>query len=90
MRLVRREYIQFPLGAYAACLLVWVSSAAAQTAQQGPTQATCPNPPAFAAPTYEEDDSYLANPQCRTSWLDTLKYIPLGTESPNYYVSFGL
>jgi hypothetical protein len=32
---------------------------------------------------------YLANPACRTGFLDSLQYIPLRGEDDNYYLSFG-
>jgi len=40
--------------------------------------------------TYNEDDAQFANPECRAGFLDSLKYIPLGVENENYYLSFGL
>lgn len=39
--------------------------------------------------TYDEDDEYLANPECRTSILDSIQYIPLGKDNEKYYLSFG-
>jgi hypothetical protein len=39
--------------------------------------------------TYDEDVTYLANPACRTGFLDSLQYIPLRGEDDNYYLSFG-
>jgi len=38
--------------------------------------------------TYEEQVQDLANPACRTSPLDSIKFIPLGKDE-NYYLSFG-
>lgn len=60
----------------------------AQTAQE--TLSTCPaSAPAFPKLTFEEDDSYLGNPDCRTDFLDRLKYIPLSHEHEDFYLSFG-
>jgi hypothetical protein len=39
--------------------------------------------------TYDENDRYLADPECRTEPLDRLKYIPLRREGEDYYLSFG-
>jgi hypothetical protein len=63
-------------------------SAYAQTPDQG--QPACPSaPPAFPSLTSEEDDRFLADPECRTDSLDRLKYIRLRPESEDYYISFG-
>jgi hypothetical protein len=40
--------------------------------------------------TYDENDTYLANPECRTEPLDKLKYVSLGRENKGYYLSFGV
>src|SRR5215475_3085412 len=39
--------------------------------------------------TYDQDDRYLANSDCRTGLLAPLQYIPLG-KNENNYLSFGL
>jgi hypothetical protein len=62
-------------------------SAWAQTAQEN--VAACTSASAqLPAMTYEEQVQDLANPACRTSPLDSIKFIPLGKDE-NYYVSFG-
>jgi hypothetical protein len=38
--------------------------------------------------TYDENTQYLANPDCRTSLLDPVRFIPLGQDENNY-LSFG-
>ena len=62
-------------------------SAYAQTPAQG--QPACPAPPPYPSVTSDENDRYLADPECRTESLDRLKYIPLRSESEDYYISFG-
>ena len=68
--------------------LVLSGSAWAQTTQE--TAPACPSastkPPLM---TYDEDVQYLADPACRTSFLDPLQFIPLNGENENYYLSFG-
>ncbi len=62
-------------------------SAWAQTAQEN--VAVCTSASAqLPAMTYEEQVQDLANPACRTSPLDSIKFIPLGKDE-NYYLSFG-
>ena len=39
--------------------------------------------------TYDEQVQYLAAPDCRTSFLDSIQFIPLSRENENDYVSFG-
>jgi hypothetical protein len=39
--------------------------------------------------TFEEDNRYLSNPDCRTEFLDRAKFIPLRADDENYYLSFG-
>ena len=38
---------------------------------------------------YDEDYSFLADPERRTEWLDGLKYISLSDSGPNCYLSIG-
>src|SRR5258705_11346315 len=45
--------------------------------------------PNFPQMTYDEDNRYLSNPECRTEVLDRLKYIPLRPGHKDYYLSFG-
>ena len=76
-------------------LLVACSCGWGQTTQDvsSPTQ-NPPSPCAGASAklpqmTYDEDDRYLADSECRTNFLDSIQYIPLGKNNENYYVSFG-
>jgi hypothetical protein len=39
--------------------------------------------------TYDEDVRYLANAQCRSDSLDSIRFIPLSAEDENRYLSFG-
>jgi len=69
--------------------------ASAQTPETTETatlvQSTCPHPaPAFTQLTYNEDNRYFSNPNCRTEFLDRLKYIPLRGDNEDYYISFGV
>ena len=40
--------------------------------------------------TYDEDIRYLANAQCRTSFLDSIQFIPLSAEGEDRFLSFGV
>ena len=44
------------------------------------------NPPLM---TYDEQVKYLANPMCRTSLLDSVRFIPLKADNSDYYLSLG-
>src|SRR5260370_39389835 len=64
------------------------SSAWGQVAQANATD--CPDAPKnLPLTTYDEHVQYLATPDCRTSFLDSIQFIPLSRENENYYVSFG-
>ena len=64
------------------------SSAWGQVAQANGTD--CPAAPKnLPLTTYDEKVQYLATPDCRTSPLDSIQFIPLSREDENYYVSFG-
>ncbi len=68
-------------------LLLVSASAGAQTSQGN--AAACPG--ASAKPplmTYDENVQYLGNPECQTSFLDAIQFIPLG-QSENRYLSVG-
>ena len=39
--------------------------------------------------TYDEQVQYLTYPACRTSFLDSIRYIPLKEDNEHYYLSFG-
>src|SRR5712671_5406267 len=72
------------------CLLALLASSSAwgQVAQAKGTG--CPDAPKnLPLTTYDEQVQYLAPPDCRTSLLDSIKFIPLSRDNENYYVSFG-
>ena len=62
------------------------------TAESAPAvESACSGPaPAFTQMTYDEDNRYFGNPNCRTGFLDRLKYIPLRGDNEDYYISFGV
>ncbi len=73
-------------------LLVLVASVSAwaQTEATKETKPPCPSSePSFPQMTYDEDNRFLSNPECRKEFLDRLKYIPLRTGHRDYYLSFG-
>jgi len=90
------------IGRAALSVLLASASAAAQTAQEAKTlqerrtvqdaQPGCSGAaPTFPSLTYEEDSRYFRNPNCRTEFLDRLKFIPLfHGENEDYYISFGV
>jgi Alginate export len=43
----------------------------------------------FPLMTYDEDNQYLANPDCRSKFVDRFKFVPLRGNNEDYYVSFG-
>src|SRR5271154_2229388 len=49
-----------------------------------------PAPPsAYQMLRFDENYSALANPSSRTDWFDPIKYIPLRTNDPSWYLTFG-
>jgi hypothetical protein len=48
-----------------------------------------PKPPPYTLLRFNEDYTYLSNPQNRTDLFDPVKYIPLDPANPNSYLSFG-
>src|SRR6266702_3024332 len=46
-------------------------------------------PPAYKMLRFDEDYSCLTNPANRTDWFDPVKYIPLRSDDPLWYLSFG-
>ena len=46
-------------------------------------------PPPYQPLRFNEDYSYLANPANRSDWLDSLKYLPLRTNAPAWYLTLG-
>lgn len=53
------------------------------------TGETPPPPPAYDMLRYYENYSYLANPALRSDWFDSIKYIPLSTNNPSWYLTIG-
>jgi hypothetical protein len=69
---------------------VSVVGPAAVLADQAPGTGEIPSSPtAYNMLRFNEDYSCLANPTNRTDWFDPLKYIPLRTNEPSWYLSFG-
>lgn len=63
-------------------------SAWGQVEQSNPPD--CPEAPKTQPlMTYDEQVEYLATPDCRTSPLDSIRFIPLSRDNENYYLSFG-
>jgi hypothetical protein len=48
-----------------------------------------PPPPSYHVLRFEEDYSSLTNSLSRTDWFDPIKYIPLRTEHPSWYLTLG-
>jgi hypothetical protein len=46
-------------------------------------------PPAYNMLRFDENYSCLSNPANRTDWFDPVKYIPLRTNNPEWYLTFG-
>src|SRR5215467_3334700 len=46
-------------------------------------------PPAFKALRFDEDYSWLTNATNRIDWFDRLKYIPLRSGEPSWYLTVG-
>ncbi len=83
-----RSWITGTAGATCVLSVLAAVSACAQTVDQA--KQDCPSaPPAFPSMTFDENERYLADPECRTESLDRLKYIPLRREGEDYYISFG-
>src|SRR5579859_2565526 len=61
---------------------------AVNTAKADNTVPTVMMPPAHTALRYDEDYSYLKNPEVRTNLYDKLKYIPLNKRG-DWYLTFG-
>jgi hypothetical protein len=73
----------------AVLLLLIALPATVYPQESGKTEESC-HKPAFPSLTYDEDNRYLSNPDCRTELFDRLKFIPLGGSNENYYLSFGV
>ena len=71
---------------------VRTSAQTPQTAESTPpAESPCSGPaPAFTQLTYDENNRYFSNPNCRTEFLDRIKFIPLRGDNENYYLSFGI
>src|ERR1700756_349528 len=46
-------------------------------------------PPPYQVLRFDENYSYLADASRQGDWFDPIKYIPLGTNNPNMYLSLG-
>jgi hypothetical protein len=46
-------------------------------------------PPPYKVLRFDEDYACLSNPTNRTDWIDPIKYIPLRTNSPGWYLTLG-
>jgi len=69
------------------CALALSGFAWAQTAPD--TAPACAGASPAPLMTYDEKVEYLANPTCRTNFLDSIRFIPLKEDNDNYYLSFG-
>ena len=69
------------------CALALSGFAWAQTAPD--TAPACAGASPAPLMTYDEKVEYLANPTCRTNFLDSIRFIPLKDDNDNYYLSFG-
>ena len=69
------------------CALALSGFAWAQTAPD--TAPACAGASPAPLMTYDEKVEYLANPTCRTNFLDSIRFIPLKEDNGNYYLSFG-
>src|ERR1700759_3091491 len=48
-----------------------------------------PAPPTYKIQRFTEDYSWLSDQGKRSDWLDPIKYIPLRTNGPNWYLTLG-
>ena len=46
-------------------------------------------PPPYHALRFDENYMYLSNPTNRTDWFDAIKYIPLRSQDPAWYLTIG-
>ena len=46
-------------------------------------------PPPYKVLRFDEDYACLSNPTNRTDWIDPIKYIPLRTNAPGWYLTLG-
>src|ERR1700744_4243750 len=60
-----------------------------QAADMTNTQETPALPPAYVPLRFNENYSYLSNALNRGDWLDAAKYIPLRSDDPSWYLTFG-
>ena len=71
-------------------LLALLASSSAWGQAVQASAADCPKAPEnLPLTTYDEPVQYLATPDCRTSLLDSIQFIPLSRDNENYYLSFG-
>src|ERR1700692_765736 len=67
-------------------VLVFVAGVPAWAQTEQEAQPPCSNE-AFPLMTYDEDNRHFSNPDCRTEFLDRLKFIPLRGDNEDYYLS---
>ena len=71
-------------------MLVLAVCVSARAQNHTPTPPPCPaHPPAFPDSPWQEDNRYLANPDCHADPLDRAKFIRLRGDSDDAYLSFG-
>lgn len=86
MNIFPRSKLSALFGAIAAVVFASSTFVAA-----GDSATVCPVPPTtLPQPTYNEDVQYLARPECRVDFSDTIQFIPIKGDDENYYLSFGL
>jgi hypothetical protein len=74
----------------AICLFVLAAGVSAWVQTSQDARPGCVGPPQlFPAMTFDEDNRYLSNADCRTEFWDRLKFIPLDGENLDYYLSLG-
>lgn len=67
-------------------LLIAPANALAQGSGGGQLPST---PPIYQALRFDENYMYLSNPTNRTDWFDAIKYIPLRSGEPTWYLTLG-
>ena len=64
-------------------------ASAPQAEEVAVTGESPPASPAYKMLRFTENYSYLSDPAKRGDWFDPIKYIPLRTNAPNWYLTFG-
>jgi hypothetical protein len=70
-------------------LLLLLTSSVVWAEEVAPTDESPPAPPAYKILRFTEDYSWLSDTTKRTELLDPIKYIPLRTNEPFWYLTFG-